>query len=129
MRQGPGRAASKVEHEELEVAERVLDVVAEHPQEQHVSDQVKDVEMEEHVGEERHPLWNGETVQRPEGGAADVLDGDQLVGNDSEARDRVMVHAPDLDQEQRDVHGDEQEGHILKRDRFERVVIVDRQEH
>ncbi len=32
---------------------RVLDVVAEHPQEQHVADEVKDIGVKEHVGEER----------------------------------------------------------------------------
>ena len=33
----------------------VLDVVAEHPQEQHVADQVKDRSVQEDVGDERQP--------------------------------------------------------------------------
>ena len=34
----------------------VLDVVAEHPQEQHVGEQVQDVAVQELVGDERQPF-------------------------------------------------------------------------
>ena len=42
----------------------VLDVVAEHPQKQHVADEMEHVRMEEHVGEERRALVDGETIVR-----------------------------------------------------------------
>ena len=46
-------AAQQVEDEKAQPAERPLDVVAEHPQEDHVADDVPDVGMEELVGDER----------------------------------------------------------------------------
>ena len=61
---GGGRA-QKIENEVAEVAERVLDVVGEHPQEDHVAGEVPEVAVEEGVGDERQPVGDGEEVQRP----------------------------------------------------------------
>ena len=45
--------AQEIEDEVAEVAERVLDVVGEHPQEDHVAEEVPEVAVEEGVGDER----------------------------------------------------------------------------
>ena len=41
--EGAGDGAQQVEDEVADVAERILDIVAEHPQEQHVAAEVEDV--------------------------------------------------------------------------------------
>ncbi len=54
MREPAGDAAQEIEGEETQVPHRVLDIVAEHPEEQHVSDQMQPAAVQEHVGDERH---------------------------------------------------------------------------
>ena len=49
---GAGRA-EQVEDEEADVAERILDVVGEHPEEDHVAGEVPEIGMEEGIGEQR----------------------------------------------------------------------------
>ncbi len=44
MCQCAGDAAQQIENQEFDVAEGVFDVVAEHPQEQHVADQMENIE-------------------------------------------------------------------------------------
>ena len=46
-----GDRAEQVEDEVAEMAERILDIVAEHPQEQHVAAEMEDVGVQEGVGE------------------------------------------------------------------------------
>ena len=41
VHKGPGDRAEQVEDEVAEMAERILDIVAEHPQEQHVAAEMK----------------------------------------------------------------------------------------
>ena len=75
-----GDAAHQIEDQELDVAHGVLDVVAEHPQEQHVGGEVQDVAMQEHVGEERVALRHGERVVRPARRPAEDLTWNSSVG-------------------------------------------------
>ena len=48
-------AGHQVEEQILNVAESRFDVVAEHPQEQHVADEVHQAAVDEHAGEHRAP--------------------------------------------------------------------------
>ena len=48
-------AGSQVEHQVLDVAEGVFDVVAEHPQEQHIADEVHEAAVDEHTRQQRAP--------------------------------------------------------------------------
>ena len=70
----------------------ILDVVAEHPQEQHVAGQMKYVAVEEHVGDQRRPLG---TMARPSTGTracgAEDVTAEQLARHDREARDRASL--------------------------------------
>ena len=52
LQQGGGQAAEQVEHQVAAVAQAVLDVVAEDPQEQHVAEEVADARMDEHRGQD-----------------------------------------------------------------------------
>ena len=63
LRQGGGDAAQQIERQILEVAHGVLDVVAEHPQEHHVRCQMDHVRVQEHVGEKRQRLRDGEGIE------------------------------------------------------------------
>ena len=58
MRQAASNAAREIEDKELEVPHGVLDVVAEHPKEQHVGEQVQDVAVQELVGDQRRAFGN-----------------------------------------------------------------------
>ena len=49
------QAAEQIEHHEAHVAHRVLDVVAEHPEEPHVADQVEPAAVHEHRGDQGEP--------------------------------------------------------------------------
>src|ERR1035438_449443 len=54
LQQGRAYACHEVKNEKSEVAERVLDVVAEDPEEKHVSEGVRKASVQEHRGEYRH---------------------------------------------------------------------------
>ena len=49
------RADHEIERQEAPAAERLLDIVGEHPDEDQIADQVHDVGMQELVGEQRQP--------------------------------------------------------------------------
>ena len=51
VHEGAGDGAQQIEDQVAEMAERVLDIVAEHPQEQHVAAEVEDVAVQEGVGD------------------------------------------------------------------------------
>ena len=60
------RADQQIEREEAPAAERLLDIVGEHPDEDQVADQMHDVGMQELVGEQRQPRVEraGKAVRR-----------------------------------------------------------------
>ena len=63
--------ARQIENEEPHVPHGVLDVVAEHPQEQHVADEMQNVAVEEHVGEQRQLARRSADLHRPSGLSAE----------------------------------------------------------
>src|SRR5258708_12042887 len=72
------RAAEKIEGEIAGATERPLDVVAEHPQEDHVADDVREIGMEELVCEEchesRYPSARTDLADEGGGRQAEALD-------------------------------------------------------
>ena len=80
VREPAGDAAQQIEDQKLEVPHGVLDVVAEHPQEQHVGAEVEDVAVQEHVGEERLALGNGQRVQGPRAGPPKISTWNSSLG-------------------------------------------------
>ena len=48
--------AHQIEHDEAHMAHGVLDIVAEHPEEQHVAEQMDPAAVQEHVGDQREAL-------------------------------------------------------------------------
>ena len=59
MQHGGEDPAHQIEHDEAEMAHGVLDIVAEHPQEQHVAEEVDPAPVQEHVGDEGEALRHG----------------------------------------------------------------------
>ena len=127
--QAAGDPAQQIEHQELEVAHGVLDVVAEHPQEQHVGAEVEDIAMQEHVGEQRVALRHGQPVQwhraparrRPAPETARLGTSAKLAA----------IDAPlpgDLPAGNERVGGDEADRNPLKADRAQGVVVGERNE-
>ena len=66
IEQGAEHAAQEIEGDETSMPQRVLDIVAENPQEQHVADDVRPAAMQEHVGEERQETFDETEVVRAE---------------------------------------------------------------
>lgn len=52
MGQRSGGRAQKIEHEKTEMPERVLDIVAEDPEEKHVHGEMHEIAMQKGVGDE-----------------------------------------------------------------------------
>ena len=101
----------------------VLDVVAEHPQEHHVRREMDHVGMQEHVGDERQRLWNGQGVERPAHGLGDGVRLQELGRDDREARTDGQAEARKLKQVDDDVYGNDADGHPLVADEPQRVVV------
>ena len=59
MGKASGDAAEQVEQREGKIAEGILDIIGEDPEEQHVGDQMQPAGVEEHVGDEGQGLRNG----------------------------------------------------------------------
>ncbi|MCY1305996.1 hypothetical protein D9M70_558280 [compost metagenome] len=58
MCKGSGGGAEEIEGEIAEMPERVFDIVAEHPEEQHVHRQMHEVAMQEGIGDEGEAIGN-----------------------------------------------------------------------
>ena len=64
VRESASSRAKQVEDKEADVAERVLDIVAEHPEKQHVAAEMEDVAMQERVGDVGEILRNEDIFRR-----------------------------------------------------------------
>ena len=51
-----GSAAQQIKDHEAAMAHRILDVIAEDPQEPHIAEQMHPATVQEHVGEHRRPV-------------------------------------------------------------------------
>ncbi len=60
MNQGSKDTAGQIEEQELEVADRVLDVIAKDSQKKHVANEVPDVAVEKHIRDQSVGLWNSD---------------------------------------------------------------------
>jgi len=58
MRKGRGKPAKKVKEYEPDVAEIILDIVTEDPEEKHISPQMQEISVKEHCADES--IWKGE---------------------------------------------------------------------
>ena len=98
----------------------IFDVVAEHPQEQHVAGQVKHVAVEEHVGEQRRPLGSCRPLTRHH---ADVRGTSGVPPNNSRGvtakpATALVAQAADLEQVDEDIDRDQRRRDVLEGDRF-----------
>jgi hypothetical protein len=116
-------AAKKIESEIAPAAERPFDVVAEHPQEHHVAEEVRNIRVEELVGEDRrerrHPpacLHVAGESRRREAESIDHPVERELAGP------RFIEEHGQIDRDQTPRH------HRLHR-RGEGIVVVDRNDH
>src|SRR5262245_64844360 len=111
--------AEKIEGKIADAAERPLDVVAEHPQEDHVADEVCDIGMEELVSDEgdesRHPS--------PRADLADQRRRRQTEGID-QTIERELAR-PGLVEEDREAGGAPAPGDDPPHPRHERGTVVD----
>ena len=100
LRRGRRKAAEEVEDEVAEPAERVLDVVAEDPEEEHVAEQVRPAAVHEH---RREPV-SSPAVPHLRAGALDLA---RVVGERGDGALQVgkLVEHPDEDvrRDQREV--------------------------
>ena len=94
--------AGDVEQEIAHVPERILDIVAEDPQEQHVGQQMHPVRMQERIGDQRH------LVRDPGDGFGDQIAHDD--GDHAEAEHHCVEpvrRQGDLDQKDQTSHRDQ----------------------
>jgi hypothetical protein len=111
------------------VPQGVLDIVAEHPQEQHVGGEVENVTVQEHVCEKRVAFGHVQRIERTVRRAAKNLHLEQLVGDQRKARGGALPETAGLPDEYRHVGDDEAHRHPLKADRAQRIVVRERNEH
>ena len=131
MEHGGEDPAHQIEHHEAHVPHGVLDVVAEHPQEQHVAEQMDPAAVQEHVADQgealRHERAGGE--HRALLGTA----GHQLGRDDGERGSVLRIERNDPagleDRKDGDVEGDQRHRHILKADALQRVGVMEGYEH
>ena len=90
------QAGEQVEGQEAAAPQRVLDVVPEDPEREHVAGQVHQAAVEEHAGEDGE--GRRDDVARP-----DVLEGEELVGDGAAHQDRVREAGGELPAEGRQV--------------------------
>ena len=106
VRSGGRRAADQVEGEKARVAGRVLDVVAEDPEKDHVAEQVQHPAVQEHRGRDRQAgREHRRGVRRRPG---------ELGRHRAEDRDEgraVLETEPELVEEDQDVRADERDRH------------------
>jgi hypothetical protein len=95
-----GDPGEHVEEEEARAPERVLDVVPEDPQRQHVEPEVKEPPVQEHRGQDRE-RWRDHVPP------LDVLEGEDLVRDRAAAEHRALEPDVELPQEEEDVRRDE----------------------
>ena len=74
-RRPPAIAQSEIEEQEAEMAERVLDIVAEHPEEQHVAAEMEDVAVQEGIGDVGQVLRHEDAVRRAARRVSKATDG------------------------------------------------------
>jgi len=125
--------AHDIEHDETDMTHRVFDIVAKDPEERHVADQMNPAPMQEHIGHKRESLGNRHSavgdqhMSGDEKTAAEQLDGDDGKGLSkmAERKDQLGLK----DDENKDVHHNERNSYILKRYAFQRVAIMERNEH
>src|SRR5262249_44343993 len=117
------RARQQVEDEVASAAERALDIVAEHPQEDHVAGEMRDVGVQELVGHERGR-------RRQPSARTDISD--QGGRREPEGVDHVLeagTGGAGLVQKDCDVGGDHAPGHDRLYRLREGIVVVDRYDH
>ena len=132
MEQGREDATDHVKHDEAHMPHCVFDVVAEHPDKQHIADEVDPAPVQEHVSDERQALRHDERPvgeeRRP---SARVFE--QLCGDNGERHHVVLGKRNDPsrleDRVDGDIEGDQPHGHILEADLLERVGVVEGNEH
>ncbi len=129
VRQAGDHPARDVEQQEPDVPHRVLDVIAEHPQEQHVGADVHDIAVKEHVGQQRRPRRQVLEADRQGRRAGCQRCGKQPGRHDAETCHRLHPHARDLQQEDREVEDDQADCHVLEANSAQRIVVVDGHEH
>jgi hypothetical protein len=106
MRRSGRQAADQVEDEEANVPDRLLDVVAEDPEEQHVAAEMRPAAMQEHRREERRPERQRDV--RREVVARRVLLRHHAPGRD-EGLQRALGRLTELQEEGGDVRRDHRE--------------------
>jgi hypothetical protein len=125
VRQPGGDAAQDEEDDEAQVPHRVLDVVAEHPQEEHVAAEVQQGPVQEDAGDERQMGGNGD--------ADGWLVAEQHRGRQAEpAEEPLLVHVgePEHGEEVgRHADRDEAAGRHRRLEVLQGHAVVDRKEH
>ena len=106
--------------------QRVLDIVAEHPEEQHVAAEMEDVAMQEGVGNVGQVLGDDRQVRRE----VDVVEDHRRdVAQPIDCRDGKLLRAEVGEEIDDDIDRDQPEGDILQLDAFQAVGVVQRNEH
>ena len=124
-----GGAADGARHVEEKVAvmpERVLDIVAEHPQKQHVAAEVEDVGMQEGIGQVAEVLRDDDELGRQFGRVVDH------GGDEAEAehgRVAEILAADGGRQIGGHVEHDQDDRDVLQPDGAQMIGVVERDEH
>lgn len=125
VQQRRGDPAQDVEDQEPGIAESILDIVSEHPEERHVGDEMQPPAMQELVGDERQRFGDRAARRRAEM--------DELVRDDAEARrhrpQRLVAGEGAGHQEDHHIGEDDRPGHELEADDLVRRVVMDGHEH
>jgi hypothetical protein len=106
--------------------ERIFDIVAEHPEEQHVAAEMEDVAMQEGIGDVAQVFRNDDQIRRQlrqivhDGG--DVAEPEHGSGGKVLAADRGQEIHDDVDR-------DQAERDILQPDVAQVIGIIERNEH
>ncbi len=127
MGKGPGDAAQQVKQHKGKIAEGILDIVGEDPEEQHVGNQVQPAGVEEHVGEEGQGFGDGAVGNVLGKGSGEI------GGHNAKTGGNARQHGVRLEgaghEEDDDVAHDDGERHELKADDLQGRVVVERNEH
>src|SRR5262245_5913263 len=106
--------AHQVEHDEAEMAHGILDIVAEHPKEQHVAEEMNPAAVQEHVGEKRETGRHQE--RRHDGFVAEAVP-HEFGRNGGEGREIFLVERDEpaglKDEVDGDVEDDQRDRHVL----------------
>ncbi len=126
LEEGAGDGAKQVEEEIADVAERVFDIVAEHPQKQHVAAEVENIRVQEGIGEVAQALGNDDKLRGQFHGVVD--DG----RDEAEAQHRrvgEILAAERRGEVDERIDRDQADRHILQPDVSQPVGVVKRDEH